>query len=103
MSEELVRRHEGRVTRLPLNRAQKANALSATLVEALIDAVDYACSDGTRLLIFRVLPSEHVTSQLHDLLVFIRSARSICKTLKEPDDHLAALEERGESMRRPLH
>jgi len=51
MTEELVRRHEGHVTRLTLNRAQKANALSAPLVEALIDAVDYACSDGTRLLI----------------------------------------------------
>ena len=51
MSEELIRRHEGHVTRLTLSRAQKANALSASLVEALIDAVDYATADGTRLLI----------------------------------------------------
>ena len=51
MSEELVRKHEGHVTRLTLNRPQKANALSSALVEALIDAVDYACTDGTRLLI----------------------------------------------------
>jgi enoyl-CoA hydratase/carnithine racemase len=48
---ELIRKHEGHVTRLTLNRPQKANALSAALVEALIDAVEYACTDGTRLLI----------------------------------------------------
>jgi len=51
MSEELLRKHEGHVTRLTLNRPQKANALSAPLVEALIDAVEYAATDGTRLLI----------------------------------------------------
>lgn len=51
MIDELVRKHEGHVTRLTLNRPQKANALSAPLVEALIDAADYAGTDGTRLLI----------------------------------------------------
>ena len=51
MTDELIRRHEGHLTRLTLNRAAKANALSASLVESLIDAVDYACTDGTRLLI----------------------------------------------------
>lgn len=51
MSDELLRRHEKHVTRLTLNRPQKANALSAPLVEALIDAVEYAATDGTRLLI----------------------------------------------------
>lgn len=51
MSDELLRRHETHVTRLTLNRPQKANALSAPLVEALIDAVEYAATDGTRLLI----------------------------------------------------
>lgn len=51
MSDELIRSHEGHVTRLTLNRPQKANALSASLVEALLDAVEYACTDGTRLLI----------------------------------------------------
>jgi enoyl-CoA hydratase/carnithine racemase len=51
MIDELIRRHEGHVTRLTLNRPQKANALCAPLVEALIDAVDYAGTDGTRLLI----------------------------------------------------
>lgn len=51
MSDELLRKHENHVTRLTLNRPQKANALSATLVEALIDAVEYAATDGTRLLI----------------------------------------------------
>jgi len=51
MIDELLRRHEGHVTRLMLNRAQKANALSAVLVEALLDAVEYASTDGTRLLV----------------------------------------------------
>lgn len=51
MSDELLRKHESHVTRLTLNRPQKANALSAALIEALIDAVEYAATDGTRLLI----------------------------------------------------
>ncbi|MBM3359138.1 MAG: enoyl-CoA hydratase/isomerase family protein [Betaproteobacteria bacterium] len=51
MSEELVRRHEGHVTHLTLNRPQKANALSAPLVESMLNAVEYAYSDGTRLLV----------------------------------------------------
>jgi enoyl-CoA hydratase/carnithine racemase len=51
MIEDLTRKHEGYVTRLTLNRPQKSNALSAALVEALIDAAEYACTDGTRLLI----------------------------------------------------
>lgn len=51
MNDELIRKHEGHVTRLTLNRPQKANALSASLVETLLDAVEYAGSDGTRLLI----------------------------------------------------
>ncbi|HET7597292.1 MAG TPA: enoyl-CoA hydratase/isomerase family protein [Burkholderiales bacterium] len=51
MNDELVRRHEGHVTHLTLNRPQKANALSASLVEALLNAVEYAYTDGTRLLI----------------------------------------------------
>lgn len=51
MLDELIRRHEGHVTRLTLNRPQQANALSASLVEALLNAVEYAYTDGTRLLI----------------------------------------------------
>lgn len=51
MHDELIRKHEGRVTQLTLNRPQKANALSASLVEALLDAVEYAYTDGTRLLV----------------------------------------------------
>ncbi len=51
MHDELIRRHEGRVTHLTLNRPQKANALSAALVEALLDALEYAYTDGTRLLV----------------------------------------------------
>ena len=53
MSDELLRQHDQHVTRLTLNRPQKANALSASLVEALIDAIDYAATDGTRLLILQ--------------------------------------------------
>jgi enoyl-CoA hydratase/carnithine racemase len=51
MIDELVRKHEGHVTRLTLNRPQKANALSALLIDALIDAVEIAYGDGTRLLV----------------------------------------------------
>jgi enoyl-CoA hydratase len=51
MDHELVRSHAPHFTRLTLNRPQKANALSATLVEALLDAVEYAYTDGTRLLV----------------------------------------------------
>lgn len=51
MPSELVRNHDGHLTRLTLNRPRKANALSATLVESLIDAVENAHNDGTRLLI----------------------------------------------------
>jgi enoyl-CoA hydratase len=51
MSDELIRTHNGHFTRLTLNRADKANALSSTLVEALLDAVEYAHTDGTRLLV----------------------------------------------------
>lgn len=51
MSDELLRKHDNQVTRLTLHRPQKANALSASLVEALLDAIEYAATDGTRLLI----------------------------------------------------
>lgn len=51
MNDELIRKHEGHVTHLTLNRPQKANALSASLVEALLNAVEYAYTDGTRLMI----------------------------------------------------
>lgn len=49
--DELLRQHDGHLTRLTLNRPAKANALSAALVEALLDAVEYAHTDGTRLLV----------------------------------------------------
>ena len=47
----LVGVRDGAVTRVTLNRPDKANALSAPLVEALIEAVGRAWTDGTRLLI----------------------------------------------------
>jgi enoyl-CoA hydratase/carnithine racemase len=51
MENELLRNHDGHITRLTLNRPHKANALTASLVEALIDAIEYAHTDATRLLI----------------------------------------------------
>ncbi|MGQ0523171.1 MAG: enoyl-CoA hydratase/isomerase family protein [Betaproteobacteria bacterium] len=51
MNDELIRKHEGHFTALTINRPHKANALSASLVEALLNAVEYAYTDGTRLMI----------------------------------------------------
>jgi enoyl-CoA hydratase/carnithine racemase len=52
MSELRVER-SGTTTTLTLDRAAKMNALSAGLVDALIDAIDAAHGDGTRLVVFR--------------------------------------------------
>ena len=41
----------GDTTRITLSRAEKANALDAEMVEALLDAVSAAATDGTRFLI----------------------------------------------------
>jgi enoyl-CoA hydratase len=41
----------GDVTRLVLSRPERANALDAGLVEALLEAIDTAYGDGTRLLV----------------------------------------------------
>ncbi len=51
MENELLRQHDAHITHLTLNRPHKANALSASLVEALLNSVEYAYTDGTRLLI----------------------------------------------------
>lgn len=53
MSSVLLSERDGPVTMLTLNRPDKRNALSAELVEALLNALDKAASDGTRLLILR--------------------------------------------------
>ena len=50
---ELQIERMGVVTTLTLNRPDKANALSAALVEALAGAVDAAHHDGTRLLVIK--------------------------------------------------
>jgi enoyl-CoA hydratase len=50
MAPVVVERIEG-MTRLTLNRPEKANALDANTVECLLDAVDQAYADGTRMLI----------------------------------------------------
>lgn len=51
MAEELSVERDGPTTRLVLNRPEKANALSAALVEALLSEVAAAHDDGTRLLV----------------------------------------------------
>jgi len=50
MTPLLVERLDG-ITRLTLNRPQKANALDASSVECLLDALGKAYVDGTRMLI----------------------------------------------------
>jgi enoyl-CoA hydratase/carnithine racemase len=53
MSGILLSERDGAVNTLTLNRPDKRNALSTELVEALIDRVDEATRDGTRLLVLR--------------------------------------------------
>ena len=53
MSEELQIEKTAAATTLTLNRPDKANALSAALVDALAAAVATAHHDGTRLLVFK--------------------------------------------------
>lgn len=50
-SAELIATREGGITRLSLNRPDKGNALSPSLVESISDALDTARGDGTRLLV----------------------------------------------------
>ncbi len=51
--EELLVERRGTTLALTLNRPEKMNALSASLVEALLAQVSAAYSDGTRLLVMR--------------------------------------------------
>jgi enoyl-CoA hydratase/carnithine racemase len=53
MGECLIIRRDAATTELRLNRPTKANALSGALVERLLDAVEQAGGDGTRLLVLR--------------------------------------------------
>ena len=48
---ESIEKRDGAVTRLTLNRPGKANALSAALVEALIEALGRAAADDARLVV----------------------------------------------------
>jgi hypothetical protein len=68
-------------------------------ITAVIDALAEAVA------VYEQHPSaaHEPTSQLRDLLVFIRSARSLCKTLRQPDDDLRDLENRAEALRPRLH
>ena len=50
---ELLVERRGTTLILTLDRPEKMNALSATLVEALLAEVENACRDGTRLLVLR--------------------------------------------------
>lgn len=51
MQKELIVKREEDLIRLTLNRPDSRNALNATLVEALISAVDDAVSEGSSLLV----------------------------------------------------
>ena len=53
MTAPLHAKRDGPVTELVLNRPDKANALNAELVEALLAAVETSASDGTRVLVLR--------------------------------------------------
>ncbi len=53
MNDELLIEKTVSVATLTLNRPGKANALNATLVQALSAAVTAAHDDGTRLLVFK--------------------------------------------------
>jgi enoyl-CoA hydratase len=53
MTAPLHTKRDGRLTELVLNRPDKANALNAELIEALLEAVETAASDGTRLMVLR--------------------------------------------------
>ncbi len=52
-SSPLLEQRDGGTLRLTLNRAHKANALDATLVDALLARVQAASEDGTRLLVLQ--------------------------------------------------
>jgi enoyl-CoA hydratase/carnithine racemase len=51
MTPLIVERNDA-ITRLTLNRPEKANALDHGLVESLTSAFDTACHDGTKLIVF---------------------------------------------------
>lgn len=53
MSDDLLIRREGALTRFTFNRPEKRNALSAGLVEALLHGIEAAGRDGTRLAVFQ--------------------------------------------------
>lgn len=53
MNDELLIEKAGAITALTLNRPDKANALGASLVDALAAALAAAHHDGTRLLVFK--------------------------------------------------
>lgn len=53
MTSPIKLEHDGPVTTLTLNRPDKRNALSAALVDAMLDALRKARHDGTRLLVLK--------------------------------------------------
>ena len=53
MSAELKVERRGGATYLLINRPERANALDAALVERLIEALQIAARDGTRLVVIR--------------------------------------------------
>lgn len=77
-----------------------AHALRAQDMEGVIEHLTHG------VVLYEQHPScvHQPTSQLRDLLVFIRAARSVSKTVKQNDGDLRELEERTEALRQsPLH
>ena len=73
-----------------------AQAVRERDIESVVQRLDAAVA------LYEQHPScvHEPTSHLLDLLAFIRSARSLCKTLKREDDDLRELEGRAEALRR---
>jgi enoyl-CoA hydratase len=53
VNEELVTRRQGETLHLLINRPERSNALSRTLVDRLLEVLHAATHDGTRLVVFR--------------------------------------------------
>jgi hypothetical protein len=68
-----------------------------------IEAVVVSLHDAVRLCEQYPRRAHDTANQLRDLLAFIRAVRSLCATLRRPDDDLRLLEETADALWRPLH
>jgi hypothetical protein len=83
--------------RAAMSRA--AEAVNEQDIDGMADGV------GVALGVYEQHPAQAhgPLSHLRDLLLWIRAGRSLCATIGRADDDFAALEERAEALRRPLH